>query len=122
MKLEATQCNDMIRTIQTETNIAIASMEEGVQDTQRGAEEAAKLEDALQDILSRVSGVTDQVNQIATAAEEQTATTSEISNNMQQITAVIQQTAQGAHESATAASQLSLMATDLQALVRKFRI
>jgi methyl-accepting chemotaxis protein len=36
-----------------------------------------------------------QVNQIATAAEEQTATTSEISGNLQQITEVVQRTSQG---------------------------
>ncbi|HEY3307395.1 MAG TPA: hypothetical protein VGJ93_02960 [Desulfuromonadaceae bacterium] len=41
------------------------------------------------------------------AAEEQTATTSEISSNMQQITEVVAQTASGPQESAAAANQLS---------------
>jgi len=63
-----------------------------------------------------------QVNQIATAAEEQTATTSEISSNMQQITEVVQQTSHGAHESATAASLLSGNAEELQRLVRQFKL
>jgi methyl-accepting chemotaxis protein len=61
-----------------------------------------------------------QVSQIATAAEEQTATTGEISSNMQQITEVVQQTSNGAHESATAASQLNGNAEELQRLVRQF--
>ncbi|HEY5523222.1 MAG TPA: hypothetical protein VIK21_08530 [Desulfuromonadaceae bacterium] len=63
-----------------------------------------------------------QVNQIATAAEEQTATTSEISSNMLQITQVVQDTAGGAHKSATAAAQLSGNAEELQRLVRQFKL
>ena len=63
-----------------------------------------------------------QISQVATAAEEQTATTSEISSNMQQITEVVHQTSQGAHESATAASQLSGNAEELQRLVRQFKL
>jgi methyl-accepting chemotaxis protein len=63
-----------------------------------------------------------QVHQIATAAEEQTATTGEISNNMHQITDVVQQTSRGAHESATAAAQLNGNAEELQRLVRQFKL
>ena len=61
-----------------------------------------------------------QVHQIATAAEEQTATTSEISCNMLQITEVVQQTSLGAQESATAAAQLKGNADAMQRLVRQF--
>jgi methyl-accepting chemotaxis protein len=63
-----------------------------------------------------------QVNQISTAAEEQTATTSEISSNMMKITEVVQQTSHGAHESAAAASQLNGNAEELQRLVRQFKL
>jgi methyl-accepting chemotaxis protein len=63
-----------------------------------------------------------QVSQIATAAEEQTATTSEISSNMHQITQIVQLTSRGAQESATAAAQLSNNAEELQRLVRQFRL
>ena len=84
--------------------------------------EAAKSGAALQEILEQVNAVAMQVNQIATAAEEQTATTSEISSNMLQITEVVQQTSQGAHESATAAAQLSGNAEELQRLVRQFKL
>ncbi len=111
----------MIRAIQTETKQAIISMEEGVKGTEKGAAEAAQLETSLNDILQQINDVAMQVNQIATAAEEQTATTSEISNNMMQITEVVQQTSQGAQESATAASQLNGNAEELQRLVRQFK-
>ena len=51
-----------------------------------------ELEEALTGILSQVNAVTLQVSQIATAAEEQTATTNEITNNMQSVTDAVQQT------------------------------
>jgi methyl-accepting chemotaxis protein len=116
------EISDMIKAIQTETKQAIASMEEGVKGTERGAAEAAQLETSLNDILEQIGAVSMQVSQIATAAEEQTATTSEISNNMHQITEVVQDTARGAHESATAASQLNNNAEELQRLVRQFKL
>ena len=59
---------------------------------------------------------------IATAAEEQIATTAEISHNMIQITDVIHQTARGAEETAAAASQLATQAKALAQLVQKFKV
>ncbi len=116
------EIGEMIKAIQRETKGAVAAMEQGVQQVEAGTIEAAKSGDALRDILDQVNDVATQVNQIATAAEEQTATTSEISNNMQQITQVVQDTASGAHQSATAASQLYGNAEELQRLVRQFKL
>jgi len=116
------EIGEMIKAIQRETKGAVAAMEQGVNQVEEGTIEAAKSGQALQDILQQVNDVVMQVNQIATAAEEQTATTGEISSNMLQITEVVQQTSQGAHESATAAAQLNGNAEELQRLVRQFKI
>jgi methyl-accepting chemotaxis protein len=62
------------------------------------------------------------VNQLVTTAEEQTATTSEITNNVQMITGVVQQTASGSQESAQADNQLSALAEDLQKVVGHVRL
>ena len=112
----------MIKAIQKETRGAVIAMEQGVHQVEAGTEEAAKSGAALRDILEQVNDVAMQVNQIATAAEEQTATTGEISSNMHQITDVVQLTSQGAQESATAAAQLSGYAEELQQLVRQFKL
>jgi methyl-accepting chemotaxis protein len=63
-----------------------------------------------------------QIQQVATAAEEQTATTSEISSNMQRITDVVTRTSHGARESASEAHQLSVLAEDLRRIVGQFKI
>jgi methyl-accepting chemotaxis protein len=116
------EISEMIKAIQTETRQAIVSMEEGVKGTERGAVEAAQLEVSLTEILEQINSVAMQVSQIATAAEEQTATTSEISSNMLQITQVVNQSTQGAQESATVASQLNGNAEELKRLVGQFKL
>ena len=112
----------MIKAIQSETKNAVTAMEQGVKQVEYGTVEAAKSGQALQGIMEQINAVAMQVNQIATAAEEQTATTSEISNNMMKITQVVHQSSQGAHESASAAAQLNGNAEELQRLVRQFKL
>jgi methyl-accepting chemotaxis protein len=62
------------------------------------------------------------VSQIATAAEEQTATTGEVTSNIQLITDVVHTTAKGAEQTADAAAKLSQQALELQALVSRFKV
>jgi methyl-accepting chemotaxis protein len=116
------EIGEMIKTIQSETKGAVTAMEQGVREVEIGTGEAARSGRALQQILEQINDVTMQVNQIATAAEEQTATTSEISSNMAQITDVVQTTARGAEESALASGQLARQAEELKRLVGKFRL
>jgi len=116
------EIGNTIKLIQDDTKNAVALMQGEVKQAERATLEAAKSGEALGDILEQIQAVTLQVSQIATAADQQTATTGEISSNIQQITDVVQETAKGAQESATAADQLSGMAGELQALVRRFRL
>jgi methyl-accepting chemotaxis protein len=116
------EIGDMIKAIQNETRSAVISIEEGVIEVERGTEYSIKSGQALEQILVQINDVTMQINQIAAAAEEQTATTGEISHNIQKITTVVEQTAQGATKTATAAATLSLQSVELQNLVRKFKL
>jgi len=116
------EIGEMIKAIQTETRQAIVSMEEGVKGTEKGAAEATQLETALQEIMEQVNAVTMQVSQIATAAEEQTATTSEITNNIHRISEIIEGTSKGAHDTATASSSLSDMGETLRHLMSQFKL
>jgi methyl-accepting chemotaxis protein len=112
----------MIRNIQNETKGAVGTMEEGVREVENGTKEASMSGTALQEILQQINGVTMQVSQIATAAEEQTATTSEISNNIHQMTEVVQQAASGSQDTSQAASELAHLADELKGIVGKFTL
>ena len=116
------EISEMIKAIQTETKGAVSAMEEGVREVQYGTEEAAKSGSALQEILDQINAVSLQVNQIATAAEEQTATIGEITGNISRIAEIVQNSAQGSQDSSVAAAQLASLSDDLSTLVTQFKL
>jgi len=85
----------MIRSIQQEIGNAVKAMEEGVTEVSSGTERACQSSDALEEIVRQIEAMTNQVNQIAVASEQQNATTVEITNNIQQVTMVIEASSRG---------------------------
>lgn len=116
------EIGEMIKAIQSETREVVVAMEERVSDVETGSNEAAKSGEALKEIQDRINAVNMQVSQMATAAEQQTATTAEITSNITQITQVVHDTAKGAQESAESAAQLAVLADELQQMIGQFRI
>ena len=117
-----TEISEMISAIQNETKGAVAAMETAVDEVAKGSDKAAGSGKALASILQKINEVTEQIKQVATAAEEQTAATLEISNNMHQITEVVAQTSHGAQETTKAADELSELAGELDAIVKQFKV
>ncbi|GLI37321.1 methyl-accepting chemotaxis protein [Geobacter hydrogenophilus] len=116
------EISEMIKSIQQETKSAVAAMEEGVHEVEKGTAEAGRSGEALEEILAQVAELTSQINQIATAAEQQSATTNEISKSMYEITAVISDASGSSQNTANAASQLAGMADELKRIVAQFRM
>ncbi len=112
----------MITAIQVETQAAVDSMVEGVDQVGQGTEETARSDEALEDILGRINELAMQVSQIATAAEEQTATTSEITQNIQMITSVVERNVESARGTTVATARLSEQVDRLHELVGHFRL
>ncbi|MSN27035.1 MAG: bacteriohemerythrin [Geobacter sp.] len=112
----------MIKSIQAETQSAVDSMAEGVQEVRRGTSETSRSGEALEDILSKINELTMQISQVATAAEEQTATTHEITNNIQMITDVVNRNVDNARSTTQATGVLAKQVDDLHELVGKFRL
>ncbi|GFO68856.1 hypothetical protein GMLC_24350 [Geomonas limicola] len=116
------EISEMIRSIQAETRGAVETMEEGVQEVERGTEQTAHSGQAMQRILEEVNNLSMQISQIATAAEEQTATTSEISGNMLRITDIGNLVASNAQASSVQASQLNGLAEALLGSMSSFHV
>jgi methyl-accepting chemotaxis protein len=112
----------MIKTIQSQTISAVSAMNEGVGEVELGTAQAAKSEQALRRIMEQIRGVTLKTGQMATAAEEQTATTNESSHNIRNISRIVEQTASGSQQAAAAANQLSALSGELQQMVNNFRV
>jgi len=116
------EISEMIRTIQLETKDAVNAMNEGVIEVEQGNEQANHSGNALEHILEQISDLGMQINQIATAAEEQTATTSEISGNMIRINDIGKEVAEHSHTSALLASHLNSDAEALLSSLGKFKL
>lgn len=115
------EISHMIKTIQNETRQAITAMDEGVKGTEQGAAEAGTLETALQNILEQVNDVTMQISQIATAAEEQTATTGEITGNMHRVSQIIDETAKETQSISSIAEALNTTSIELHKQMEQFK-
>lgn len=76
----------MVNRIQNDANTANDSMTQSLGNMSSLSEQASSVHGLLRDIIEQVGGVTSQITQISTAAEEQTTATAEISSNMQSIT------------------------------------
>jgi len=115
------EISDMIKAIQKETSVAVSAMEDGVKKVEHGTAGAEESGRALQGILLEIDDLTQQVNQIATAAQQQTATTNDITRNIQQITDVAHKASNNACASVEATTRLDQVARELQSLISHFR-
>lgn len=113
---------DMICTVQDETKVAVAAMEEGTKQVEEGVTTTSKAGDSLKQIIHMSEQVGEMITHIATAATEQSSATEEINTNMDQIAKLVKESADGAKEAAKACHDLSGLALDLQKLVGNFRL
>ncbi|MGD9692908.1 MAG: methyl-accepting chemotaxis protein [Phycisphaerales bacterium] len=99
---------ESIRGIQQETSSVVDKMEAGTKRVSEGVNLARSAGDALGEIVA--------------STQEQAGASEQISRNMERITAVTRESSDGASQAASAASELSASAEQLQTLVGRFRI
>jgi methyl-accepting chemotaxis protein len=116
------EIRETIHAMQSETKNAVVSMEEGVNNVGQGTVEAAKSGEALQDILHQINRVTSEINQIAVASEQETATTNEIASSIQQISQVMQEISKQIQGNAEASAKLAGLSKELQETVGQFKL
>ncbi len=112
----------MISSIQTETNTAVEAMGDGIKKVDNGVRLANETGEALAKIVDGVQSVTDMVNQIATATEEQSATADEISRSMDSISDVSKSNVEAIGEVTSATGETARLATELKDLVASFKV
>ena len=85
-------------------------------------EETSRARQSLEAIIESSKQVEQQINLIATAATEQTSASGEISESAGQISSLSNETAQGAEEAVEALKNLASLASDLDGIIRQFRL
>ncbi len=116
------EIQEMVERLQRGSEAAVKVMSEGRGRAQSGVEKAARAGEALETITQVVTRISDMNSQIASAAEEQAATSNEIDKNVVNITEVANHTAEGARQTAIASERLATLAVDLHALVDQFKV
>ncbi len=120
---EATkQISAIVKTIQTDTNSAVAAMEkstEGVVDGARLSDAAGQALNEIETVTNDLARLIDAISQATTAQTEVAAT---VSRNMQQIQSITSQTTEGTKQTAQSVGQLSSLAEDLSASVAGFKL
>ncbi len=116
------EITDMIKGIQSETSEAVAGMESGIGEVDKGRELADQAGSSLTEIVSMSQRVMDMIQQIATASEEQSSAAEQISKNIEHIASITRESASGAEQSAAAAEELNQQAEGLRQMVSHFKI
>ena len=111
-----------IKSIQEKTTGAVASMNAGTQQVTAGVELANQAGSALQSIVASATGISDIIQQIAAASEEQSAASEQISRNIESITGVTKQNASAVQQAAAASQQLARRAEELQSVCGRFKL
>ncbi len=116
------QISAMIRNIQNSTGEAVEAMRRGNQEVTEGISLADQAGDSLKNIVSNAQGIVDMINQIAAASEEQSSTSEQISKNVEAISTVSSESANGISQIARAADDLNRLTESLQKLADKFKV
>ena len=87
-----------------------------------GIGETARARTSLEAIIESSKQVEHQIHLIATAANEQTSASGEISESAGQISQLSVENAQGAQEAVEALKNLASLASDLDGMIRQFRL
>ena len=110
-----------IQAIQTVARDNITSMQKAVTDLGKAVDLADASGKVLTEIVGRVETSADQIQGIATAAEQQSATSEEINASVDEINRITRETAQGVEQTAAAIRGLAEQTTRLRSLVDELK-
>ena len=112
----------IITTLQRDVSNVVGSMEQSSQSAQSGVSRVKLSSQAISGITSHIEVLAESVAQVATAIEEQTATTGGVMDNIRGINAVIDNVSQGTRKTDQAASDLIRTAQELKEMTTRFRL
>ncbi|MFA6228739.1 MAG: methyl-accepting chemotaxis protein [Rhodanobacter sp.] len=112
----------LVQTIQSDTNEAVNSMEQTTAEVVAGARLAEDAGSALGDIERVSHDLSALIQNISTAAREQSSAATEVSHSMNAIQEITSQTSQGASQTADSIGTLAQLASDLRRSVAHFKL
>ncbi len=120
--MEATkEVAQAIGSIQTGVAENVAATENATEAVNQSAEMAGRSGESLREILILADKTADEVRAIATAAEQQSATSEEINRSVDEINGIAADTSQTMNEAAQAVNHVARLASELKELIATMR-
>ncbi|OEU67993.1 MAG: chemotaxis protein [Desulfovibrio sp. S3730MH75] len=115
------QVGEAISSIQNSTRTNITATDKAVEEIVESADLVAKSGKALDEIVHMVETSADQIHGIATAAEQQSATSEEINRATEEINQISAESAQATEQSAEAIEEVANLASQIKNLIRNMQ-
>ncbi|PAU66009.1 methyl-accepting chemotaxis protein [Pseudomonas sp. PIC25] len=116
------EIEQMISKLQGGVGAAVKTMNTSHQMAEGTVSQSSQVQQALENILGAVGMIVDQNQQIAAAAEQQTAVAHDIDQNIVEISRAGERTAEGASQTEQASRQMSELVAQLKQLIGAFRV
>jgi twitching motility protein PilJ len=116
------QIESLVRTIQSDTKEAVASMEQSTSGVVNGAKLAQNAGESLAEIESVSNHLAEIIQNITDAAQQQSTAATSISETMNVIQEVTTQTSAGTNETAVSIGNLAELANELRKSVSGFKL
>jgi len=116
------QIEALVKTIQTDTNEAVISMEQSTSGVVAGARQAEEAGEALREIESVSKQLAGLIQNISEASRQQANAASNVSDTMNVIQEITSQTSAGTNETATSIGNLADLANQLRESVAGFKL
>lgn len=116
------EIESLVAALQTGTQQAVEVMNKSRKKAQSAVEVAKNAGSSLTSITHSVSNIMDMNTQIASAAEQQSATTKEMNCNIVNIQTIAEQTVIGAQQTSASATEVNNLSHELHNLVRQFKV
>lgn len=112
----------LVKTIQTDTNEAVISMEQTTAEVVEGARRAQDAGVALEEIENVSAQLADLIQNISNAARQQSGSAGHISNTMTVIQEIASQTSRGTEAAAKSIGELATLANEMRRSVEGFKL
>jgi len=116
------EISEKISAVQVESEQTTKSMEEASLQVNKATNYIRELGEALNQIVESVLRVRDQITQIATAVDEQSAASEEVARNIEKTSAIAKNMENMAQEVMNEVTNLTKVSNDLKTTVSSFRI
>jgi len=117
-----TEIGSMIHTVKVGVEKTVDSMDQAKKNVESGVQFSSQAETALKDIITSIDSLYDGIRQTATATEEMSATTDQITRDINTIQGVTKETFSSSEEISKAAKGLSSLAETLEKTVHTFKV